>query len=301
MKQHQKLAAEGNNLLPLVLAGIGSVAVVLLFMESWFQVTKSPFTFLDMAHQYGFLADYKVSDQPNRGVWHLTGWAGSACFILMMLYSFRKHFKFMTDLGPIRYWLDVHMFLGIMGCALVTVHSTYRFGGIVSLSYWSAILVAVSGFLGRYLYVQIPRSIYGQELKMEEINEIMDDINKEMDGYAKGEYEVQHYFERIAGGGTGGASGAASALWALFTTDMKNFITLAGVRRDLDKNEKIPANVKARLLKLIREKGELVRSIRFLEASHRLLHYWHVFHKPFAIIMFIVMFLHVAVYYFFRV
>ncbi len=312
MREHKKLVAEGSPLLPLILTFVGILVLMLVFVESYLEMTGRPFTFLDMAHNYGWLTGYKVSTQPNRGIWHLTGWIGSACFVVMMLYSIRKHFKFMLNIGSIRYWLDVHMFLGIVGTLLVTAHSTYKFGGIVALSYWSAVVVAVSGFLGRYLYVQIPRSISGQELKMDEINEIMDDITLEIEKFAKGQYDVQHYFERIAGPkldrrhGTRDSKGMRElgmfdALWSLFTTDIRSMITMYGIWRSLKANRQIPVHVRNRVFKLIREKGRLVRSIQFLEASHKLLHYWHVFHKPFAIIMFIIMFLHIGVYYVFRI
>ncbi|MBI5637621.1 MAG: hypothetical protein HZA03_06605 [Nitrospinae bacterium] len=301
MSEHKKLVAEGSPLLPLILTAIGIIVLALVFAESYLELTGQPFTFLDVAHKSGLLTGYQVATQPNRGIWHLVGWIGSACFVIMMLYSMRKHFKFMQNVGPIRYWLDIHMFLGIVGTLLVTAHSTYKFGGIVALSYWSAVLVAVSGFLGRYLYVQIPRSISGQELKMDEINEIMDDITLEIEKFAKGQYDVQHYFERIAGPKPDRQLSAFGALMALFTTDIKNMATMYGIWRGLKANRRIPDHVRNRIFKLIREKGRLVRSIEFLEASHKLLHYWHVFHKPFAIIMFIVMFLHVGVYYVFRI
>ncbi len=301
MIEHKKLVAEGSPLLPLILTFIGILVLALVFVESYLELTGQPFTFLDIAHKNGLLAGYQVSNQPNRGIWHMIGWIGSACFVIMMLYSMRKHFKFMQNVGSIRYWLDIHMFLGIVGTLLVTAHSTYKFGGIVALSYWSAVLVAVSGFLGRYLYVQIPRSISGQELKMDEINEIMDDITLEIEKFAKGQFDVQHYFERIAGPKAGRQLSAFGALMALFTTDIKNMATMYGIWRGLKANRQIPDHVRNRIFKLIREKGRLVRSIEFLEASHKLLHYWHVFHKPFAIIMFIVMFLHIGVYYFFRI
>lgn len=301
MKEHKKLVAEGSPLLPLILTFIGVLVLALVFVESYLEMTGQPFTFLDVAHRYGLLAGYKVSNQPNRGIWHLVGWIGSACFVVMMLYSMRKHFKFMQNAGSIRYWLDIHMFLGIVGTLLVTAHSTYKFGGIVALSYWSAVLVAVSGFLGRYLYVQIPRSISGQELKMDEISEIMDDITLELEKVSKGQFDVQHYFERIAGPKAGRELSAFGALMALFTTDIKNMAMMYGIWRGLKANRQIPDHVRNRVFKLIREKGRLVRSIEFLEASHKLLHYWHVFHKPFAIIMFLVMFLHIGVYYVFRI
>ena len=61
-------------------------------------------------------------------------------------------------------WLEVHIFCGIVGPVLVTFHTSFKFNGIVSVAYWSMVAVVLSGFVGRYLYVRIPRSLRGIEL-----------------------------------------------------------------------------------------------------------------------------------------
>ena len=72
-------------------------------------------------------------------------------------------------LGSMKRWLDVHIFCGIVGPVLVTFHSALKFNGVISVAYWSMMAVMLSGFVGRYLYVRMPRSIRGAELSYEEI------------------------------------------------------------------------------------------------------------------------------------
>ena len=179
-----KSASEGSNVLPVFLMVVGTFIAVAIFFESYLQLSGSKVSLLTIAHDNGLLENYKLSKEPNRGIWHPIGWIGSGCFITMMLYSFRKHIKFMQDVGPLRYWLDVHMFLGITGTLLITVHSTYKIGGLVSLSFWSMVLVTASGFIGRYIYIQIPRSISGNELRMDEIESLMEEINEKMERFS---------------------------------------------------------------------------------------------------------------------
>jgi hypothetical protein len=95
--------------------------------------------------------------------------------------------------------------------------------------------------------------------------------------------------------------GALSALIAMFMTDIRNNARLVRIWFDLRGDRQVPREVKGRLYKVIREKSRLVRSMQFLSTAHKLLHYWHVFHKPFAVIMFLVMFAHIGIYYVFRV
>jgi hypothetical protein len=276
----------------------GIIISAFVFLESWMEISEQNFGFVKLFHDSGFTG-YKPATAPSKGIWHLVGGIGSACFVIMMLYSVRKRFKLMTDVGPIRYWLDIHMFLGIVGTVLVTAHSTYKFGGIVALSYWSAVLVAVSGFLGRYLYVHIPRTVSGNELRMEDLNALMDELNTEIAKYAAGSrlaelIEKTLPKEREAGGDV-------SALFSMVADDFANIRSMGRVRAELKRDRKTPSHVKLRLFWLIQQKRRLLRSHMFLDVSHRLLHHWHIFHKPFAIIMFIVMFLHIAVYYVFKV
>src|SRR3972149_5148655 len=68
--------------------------------------------------------------------------------------------------GPLGRWLDVHIFFGLVGPALVILHSAFKVQGLVALSFWSMIAVAASGVLGRYLYLQIPRNLQGDALDL---------------------------------------------------------------------------------------------------------------------------------------
>ena len=280
----------------LIWAGI--LASALIFLESWLELTERRASIVGYLNSAG-VTQYKPAREPNKGIWHPMGWIGSACFVMMMLYSFRKRLKFMTDVGPIRHWLDVHMFLGIFGTVLVTVHSTYKFGGLVALSYWSAVLVTVSGFLGRYLYVHIPRSVSGTELRMDEIDSMMVEVNSEIAKYSSGS-RLSTLIEELTPAMRDAGVGDVSALLSMVSDDLSNIRSMGRIRAELKLDAKTPSHVKQRLFWLIREKRRLLRSRMFLDVSHRLLHHWHIFHKPFAVVMFIVMFLHIAVFYAFR-
>ena len=57
----------------------------------------------------------------------------------------------------------------IVGPILVTLHTSFKFNGLVSVAFWSMALVVISGFVGRYLYVRIPKTLNGSFLGMEAI------------------------------------------------------------------------------------------------------------------------------------
>lgn len=93
------------------------------------------------------------------------GVTGTAMMLLMLLYSLRKRARFLRRWGPVRVWLDLHIYLGVMGPLLVILHTSFKVQGLVALSFWSMIAVAASGVLGRYLYSQVLRHRSGEALE----------------------------------------------------------------------------------------------------------------------------------------
>ncbi len=69
----------------------------------------------------------------------------------------------------------------------------------------------------------------------------------------------------------------------------------------LQKQQHLDRKTRKEVVNCLKKKGVLIRRKNLLTASHRLLHYWHVLHVPLAMVMFAIMFLHVIVYYLFRV
>lgn len=99
--------------------------------------------------------------KPGGSLGRLYGMVGSGMMILMLLYSVRKRVRFLRSWGPLPVWLDLHIYLGVMGPLLIVLHSTFKVQGLVAISFWSMVAVALSGVLGRYLYMRILRSEAG--------------------------------------------------------------------------------------------------------------------------------------------
>ena len=97
--------------------------------------------------------------KPGGSYGHGYGVIGSAMMLLMLLYSARKRIDFFKRFGPITHWLDIHIYLGIWGPLLIILHSSFKVHGLIAVSFYSMLAVALSGVLGRYLYLQIPRNI----------------------------------------------------------------------------------------------------------------------------------------------
>ncbi len=210
------------------------------------------------------------------------GIVGTAMMLLMLLYIPRKRLAFMQGWGDLRHWLDLHIWLGVTGTILVTFHSAFIVGGVVSIAFWSMVAVALSGVLGRYLYVQIPRGINGRELSRRELEENLGRTLKEIPGGLSLLEEISHP----------GALGLGG--WLL--EDLFAFLDRGGLKRRLRRQgHEVSREVADKLGQVLR----LRRRIRRLERLKRLLHHWHVIHRPFALVMYLILLVHVgaALYY----
>jgi len=73
--------------------------------------------------------------------------------------------------GNPRHWLDFHVLMGIAAPVLVTFHSSFKFSGLAGVAFWIMVIVALSGFVGRYIYAQIPRSLGFAEVSLKDAKE----------------------------------------------------------------------------------------------------------------------------------
>ena len=95
---------------------------------------------------------------------HLIGVVG---FLLMLLteilYSFRKRSR-KARWGSMESWLQFHIFTGLVGPYLVLLHTSWKFNGLAGATTLLTILIVISGFVGRYIYTRIPRTLAGVEI-----------------------------------------------------------------------------------------------------------------------------------------
>ena len=96
---------------------------------------------------------------------------GVLLFFIIYLYPLRKRWGWLGRQGNSRHWLDYHVVLGTAAPLVIALHSSFKFGGIAGMAFWCMSMVTASGFIGRYLYSQIPRSLNAAELTHKEIQE----------------------------------------------------------------------------------------------------------------------------------
>lgn len=106
------------------------------------------------------------------------GWIGVASMLVMQLYSLRRRVRWFRSWGPLRTWLDAHIFLGLQGFVLVAYHSVgvSPNANLAALNFGLVSIVIVSGLTGRYLYGFIPRARAGQAVEHAALVEMLGEM-----------------------------------------------------------------------------------------------------------------------------
>ncbi|HEX5757642.1 MAG TPA: hypothetical protein VF121_00450 [Thermoanaerobaculia bacterium] len=226
---------------------------------------------------------------------HAFGVVGSSLMVLMLLYSARKRVRALRGLGRLREWLDLHIFCGVIGPLLVVLHSSFKVQGLVALSFWSMIAVALSGVLGRYLYLQIPRTRAGDALTLAETEGLHRDLTRRLrEELGLGEERLAE-LDRIALAGTTPTAGVGRLLLALpFQSIALRWRLRAFARRLRRELRDAPPRLLREVGRTARQKAVLERRLVLWSRLQQLFHYWHVVHKPFAVVMYLFMVVHVA-------
>jgi len=236
------------------------------------------------------------SELKPSGAWgHGFGIIGTLMMIVgVSTYMIRKRYRRFFNFGYLKHWLEFHIFLCSVGPVLVLYHTAFKFGGIVSVSFWSMVLVVLSGVVGRFIYLQIPRSIKGQELSINEMNSMRDKLASRVREVLSEDSAIYSEFERISSADHYKSFKLSTAI-GFFIWE---YFNVRRVLRAMKKRFKLLGLTKSEQDELIKSaKSEIViaRRIALLRTSQKLFHMWHIFHLPFAIAMFVIMVIHVAV------
>ena len=100
---------------------------------------------------------------PERGVGYALGIVGLAFLVALLGYSVRKRLPGPTGARTLTTWFRAHMLLGILGPTAILLHANFQLGSTnSSVALVSMLLVAGSGYMGRFLYMRVHRGLFGE-------------------------------------------------------------------------------------------------------------------------------------------
>lgn len=233
---------------------------------------------------------------PSGLVGHGLGIIGSVLMLLNFMYSWRKRYEFKEKLGGLKFWLYFHMFVGLLGPALIIYHSAFKFHGIIATtSFFSMVTVVISGIIGRYIYIQIPRTIGGLELSLYELQEEYRRLSGALTSQVQNDSEIEQYCDELCSDPSP-TSGDKNfhILWLLLKNDWQRRKKLTQFAALL-KSKGFSENFLKEILSVARQKIRTHERMVMWESTHRLLDSWRFIHKKLSWLLFITMTVHVLV------
>jgi hypothetical protein len=237
-----------------------------------------------------YSADHTVF-RPSGLVGQGLGIAGS----LMMLvgvgsYSARKRVAALQRFGKLRKWLTFHIFLCTLGPFLVLLHTSFKFGNIASISFWSMAVVVASGVFGRYVYVRIPKTADGRfhsENDLRRARAALSARIAEITGLTAGDIDTLLGREPAA-------ANLVRAMMLNVVYRWRKGQLLDHFREELRRRD-VPADRIEAALPVWASHVELQLRQRTLRPLMRAFGYWHVLHIPLALVMLAALLIHIAV------
>lgn len=243
--------------------------------------------------------------RPSGSVGLRLGFFGLGLFFLLFLYPIRKRWPWLGRIGKTKHWLDFHVLLGITAPIIITLHSSFRLGGLAGVAYWIMMAVALSGFVGRYLFAQIPRSLSTAELSLKEMQNVSTQLAEQLERQAVLRPEEVAPLLKLPQPEEVDRLSVLEALWLMARLDIARpfqvsrlrrrslskagiFLTLGGLlpsrQRDLES-----------VIKAVRNQSWLSAKMLFLKRIHEVFHLWHVVHRPFSYSFAVLVVAHIAV------
>jgi len=226
---------------------------------------------------------------------------GVVGFLLMLatetLYSLRKRWAWLRW-GRMSRWLAVHIYMGIVGPYMVLMHSAWKFRGLAGLAMLLTVVVVCSGFIGRYIYTTVHRSLAGTEVAEDQLRSELEILNAEIERRLKDQPEALRQFVQqqtlqmqpmVVGSGVG----------TLVASAWDGLIYRWRLRRALAALPPVDRAVLREMERLLRQQHALRFQAMTLETARKLLSVWHTVHVPLGMALFATAFLHIlfALYY----
>lgn len=239
------------------------------------------------------------------GLGYVLGIVGASMMAALLIYPLRKRLRSLRILGSTRHWFMAHMVLGIVGPVLILYHSNFSVSSLNSqVALFCTLLVAGSGIVGRYLYAQIHRGLYGEKMNLrslvDEMQQSLEQITASSPVLAKFQGQLAAFDksvleppENLFRSTMRPFSFAFSTRWAYLSMSWK--LRRAGAQAATS-SKPFSAHEKKLVIaarRALRQHLKQVRKVAHLNFFDRLFSLWHILHLPFFFMLVISAIVHI--------
>ena len=211
------------------------------------------------------------------------GLVGTGFMIIAAIYPMFRRVRMFRWLASNTMWFDFHLMAGTVGPMFVALHSAARLGTWVDIALWSMVIVAVSGFIGRYLYTQVPELSSGRELE-ELDHERAFSQHRGHNPVAMAEIDRELYDHKLRAGRVAAHAGVLFTLAWLLLEDLRRpgrRLRRRGRLARLGMQGRARRDLVARTSRMML----IQRSAVIAPKAALLLHSWKKVHVPFTILL----------------
>jgi hypothetical protein len=233
------------------------------------------------------------------------GMLGVALFGCLYMYPLRKRWKWLQKIGKTKNWLNFHVLFGISAPLVITLHSSFKLQGMAGVAYWLMMAIMLSGFAGRYIYSQIPRTLNATTLTFRELEEMSASIRNEIEERCLLTSDELHRLLQVPAKEAVQRMSLAGAVLRMFWLDIRRPFQFAGLRMRMMETfgEKIrtlggilPSSDSSieTAIGLVRRQSWMTAKIAFLDRANQVFQLWHVVHRPFSYSFAVLAIFHIA-------
>jgi len=288
---------ERGHRLRLLLAWLASLAMVLVIAGYGFNYYTLSSENRPFSPKYELL-------KPSGTIGVKLGMVGVLMFFLIYLYPLRKKWGWLGRQGNSRHWLDFHIVLGTTAPIIIAFHASFKFGNIAGMAFWSMLCVTLSGFVGRYLYAQVPRNLNAAELSMKEMRETEESLRQELAGQKMAFGSRMEALYDLPTPGDVEHMPMLLALLYMILIDLRRPIQISLLRLQAAGfgawlmsafGLRHTSNLKLeRGINIARRQAALSKRILFLQRTQQVFKLWHVVHRPFSYAFAILAIIHIC-------
>ncbi len=229
---------------------------------------------------------------PERGAGYALGIVGLTCLVALLGYSVRKRRRAAGGARGLASWFRTHMVLGIVGPTAILFHSNFQLGSFnSSVALLSMLLVAASGYVGRFLYARIHRGLFGERRALAELETDREEGFGAVERVADLLPELVPVLETHERWALDRAPGLIGSLLRFFTVGPRSRALHRRCVRGLRASGRADmAFLESALLEYL---NAAVRVAQF-SAWERLFALWHAIHLPLAVLLFAAATVHVV-------
>jgi len=200
---------------------------------------------------------------PEYGVGYYLGIVGGCLMILLLAYPLKKRVRGAPLPLSAKFWFRTHMQLGVLGPALIVLHSKLNLGSTNStVAFVFMMTIMTSGLIGRFLYQKIHVSLYGHR---KDLNELLEKLKARIEEHIDKGLPVPKFLQDPSLGDERAAFD-------------KSLPHLRAMRRSL-RDPKVDVNNREQL-RWLRKVDALLGQCISLVMYERLFSWWHYLHLP---------------------